>query len=236
MLMLSELITSWMRTSQVTLFVHSFTLPRMAEWLCSSMMPGAMCKPLPSITTAFAGALRPLPTAEIRPPTASRSAPGIVPWGPAVQIVALRTSTAAGWAGGAIRQASVFPIPAAVAHGAAFAPALGPLEGLVTVPVHPHLAHLAVLGEEIAVRHGEVRDLAGFQRAEPGVEPQEPGRHRGHGGQRVRVLQAARDGLRHVGAELLHVLEPVRRERERHAGLRQLGGIRGCRLPVPQLL
>ena len=58
MLGLSELTTSWMRTSQVTTFVHSFTSPRIAAWLCSSMIPGATCLPAASITTARAGAAR----------------------------------------------------------------------------------------------------------------------------------------------------------------------------------
>ena len=35
--------------------MHSLTLPRIAEWLCSSMMPGATCLPAASITTASCG-------------------------------------------------------------------------------------------------------------------------------------------------------------------------------------
>ena len=148
MLMLSELITSWMRTSQVTLFVHSFTLPRIAEWLCSSMIPGATCLPVASTTTALLPAARCLPTAAIFPFLTSRSVPSRMPAGPDVHTVAFRISTSPGSAGLAMRQASVLPITAGtVTGGSGFfggfcSPGLGepvtscaPTFGTVSVPV-----------------------------------------------------------------------------------------------------
>ena len=120
MLLLSELMTSWMRTSQVTLLVHSLTLPRIAEWLCSSTMPGATSRPVASMTTAPAGAASPLPTAAILPARTKRSACSSVPRGPAVHSVAFLTSTAVGWAGGDMRHASVLPITTGVTTGSSF--------------------------------------------------------------------------------------------------------------------
>ena len=96
MFRLSELITSWMRTSAVTLLVHSLTLPTIAEWLWQSMIPGATCLPVPSITSALGGVGRCLPTPAILPFLISRSAPSTVPRGPAVHTVALRTTTTSG--------------------------------------------------------------------------------------------------------------------------------------------
>jgi hypothetical protein len=118
MLMLSELMTSWMRTSQVTEFVHSLTLPRIAEWLCSSMMPGAMCLPVASTTTAFLGATRFLPMAETLPPFTSTSVLARMPCGPDVHTVAFLTSSVAGCAGFAMRHASELPITTGTGTGA----------------------------------------------------------------------------------------------------------------------
>src|SRR6185369_1595845 len=109
MLMLSEVMTAWMRTSQVTEFVHSLTLPRIAEWLCSSMMPGAMCLPVASTTTAPLGAARFLPIGEIFPAFTSTTVFERIPCGPDVHTVALFTSTVAGCDGFAMRHASEFP-------------------------------------------------------------------------------------------------------------------------------
>src|SRR5262249_935726 len=91
---------------------------------------------------------------------------------------------------------------------------------LDALTVHPDLAHPALLGEQVAPRDREIRDLAGLDRSQLRLGAQQARRNDRDRGQGLVGAQAALDRRAHLVAEALRVLEAVRGEGEAHAGTR----------------
>ena len=104
--MLLCVITSPICTSGTIAKPDSFTALT-PECVCGSMSPGVTCLPVASTSTAPAGAASFCPTRTTLPACTSRSAFSRRPCGPCVHTVALRTTSTAGCAGGAVRPNSM---------------------------------------------------------------------------------------------------------------------------------
>ena len=101
---------------------------------------------------------------------------------------------------------------------------------------HPGLQHLGWCCQQVAVGDNETCQLVRLDRAEVIRHPQQRRRRGRHGRERRISSQPTRHRPPHAGQEATGVVEPMAGERDRHARLRQTGGILGRHLPVQQVV
>ncbi len=100
------------------------------------------------------------------------------------------------------------------------------LRNLVPSTVDPHVANLALLLEQRAVDHHQIRDLARLDRSHDLVEPEHLGRRRRQRRQRRVLAQPVLDGLLQPGKKVTGLLEPMRRQRDGRASIHQATRVR----------
>ena len=218
-------ITSWIRTSAVTLCVPSLTSPSTAVCECASMIPGVTCLPRPSTSMAPDGRLQVLsdggdlsvhheqvglledPGAALRP---DRGAPHDDGRGRGHRPRLARRQRANVLRGRRRGRRAL------LRHGRLVLLLFLQLDPR---PVDPDFGHAALLREGRAGLDDEVGDLSRRDRAEAVLQAELLRRDRGDRRQRVVLRQSARHRLADALAEVLRVVEPGRREREREPGV-----------------